>query len=103
MDKIIIVYYLNVDGLSPEDVARFCSETARSLEKKFGSNQYTNIILPVRNRETRVDCINPKLISAEEYKNVEEILKRNEQIVNMVLKSELGRLGEELEFEQINK
>ena len=71
--------------------------------KKFGSNQYTNIILPVRNRETRVDCINPKLISAEEYKNVEEILKRNEQIVNMVLKSELGRLGEELEFEQINK
>ena len=35
MDKIIIVYYLNVDGLSPEDVARFCSETARSLEKNL--------------------------------------------------------------------
>ncbi len=42
--------------------------------------------------ETRVDCLNPKLVSDEDYKEAKELLDRNQKIVNDIM-SEIWNLN----------
>ena len=65
-DKIILVVYINIAGLHDADVSAFVAEVANSLRPKKEENMLMYFI-PVRETESRIECINPKLVSEEEY------------------------------------
>ncbi len=86
MDKIILVHYINVGNVTPAKVADIMGELSKSL----GScDDILNYIYPIKEGETRVDCINPKLVTVEEYKHANEVLSFNEKLVKTIIKKNI--------------
>jgi hypothetical protein len=85
MEKIILVHYINVGDIDGSDVSKIMEDVV----KKFSPKEEDNIIsywIPVREGETRVECINPKLVSQEDFTEAKRVLDRNQEIVNDIIK-----------------
>jgi hypothetical protein len=85
MDKIILIYYINVGNINQKDVPLFME----NVVKKFSPKEEDSIIsyfIPIRDGETRVECINPKLVSPEDFTQAKRVLDRNQEIVNDIIK-----------------
>jgi hypothetical protein len=64
------------------------SEMMEDVINKFSLKEEDNIIsywIPVREGETRVECINPKLVSEEDFTEAKRVLDRNQEIVNNII------------------
>lgn len=70
MDKLILVYYVNVGNLDKSEVPEFMGKFIKYV-KDDNIIQYH---IPVRGEKSRIECINPKLINKDEFKKVQEIL-----------------------------
>lgn len=84
MEKIILVHYINIGNMDYSDIDKFMEE----ITVKFSPKEEDNIIsywIPVNNGETRVECINPKLVSEEDYSEAKKVLDRNQEIVNEII------------------
>lgn len=81
MDKIILVHYINIDGVPNNDLARMMEMVQESLAKDADIISY---IVPVRNEPTRIECVNPKLLKNNDdaWDNVKRILDRNQKAVD---------------------
>lgn len=83
-DKLFLVCYLNIGNIPAEDVSEYLHKFAEvftydeSIEK---------IIVPIRKGESRVECINPVLLTEEQYKDVEEKINTLKQEVEEKLKT----------------
>ena len=84
MNKIILVYYINVSGKSTMKAKQILADLSQNLIK---SDDILNFIFPILSGETRVECINPKLVSGEEFENALDILTNNQKIVSDLLES----------------
>ncbi len=82
MDKIILAHYINVGNVSPQKVAEILGNISKSLA---GQEDVLHYVYPIREGDTRVDCINPKLVTGEEYKYAKEVLSFNEKLVKTVI------------------
>jgi hypothetical protein len=85
MEKIILVHYINVGNIDYSDVESFM----KRVVDKFSPKEEDNIIsywIPIQNGETKVECINPKLVSEEDYSEAKKVLDRNQEIVNEIIK-----------------
>ena len=82
MDKIILAHYINVGNVSPAKVAEIMGEISKSL---VGQDDVLRYIYPITQGDTRVDCINPKLVTGDEYKHAKEVLSFNENLVKTVI------------------
>ena len=85
MEKIILVHYINIGNINANDVSKIMEDVV----KKFLPKDEDNIIsywIPVREGESRVECINPKLVSQEDFTKAKRILDRNQEIVNDIIK-----------------
>lgn len=71
-DKLFLVLYLNVGNINIVDVPAYVENTAKALKM---DESVMTLIVPVR-EESRVECINPVLLTDEQYKDVEEKIKR---------------------------
>ena len=83
-EKIILIHYINVGNIDGNNV----SEMMENVVKKFSPKGEDNIIsywIPVREGETRVECINPKLVSEEDFTEAKRVLDRNQEIVNNII------------------
>jgi hypothetical protein len=83
-EKIILIHYINVGNIDDNDV----SEMMKKVVNKFSPKEEDNIIsywIPVREGETRVECINPKLVSEEDFTEAKRVLDRNQEIVNNII------------------
>jgi len=84
MEKIILVHYITIGNMATNDVSRFMKE----MVERFKLNGEDNIIsyfIPIRDGDTRIECINPKLVSEEDYKQAIEVLDRNQKIVDEIV------------------
>lgn len=90
MDKVILVFYVNVDGLEPEDVESYMC----NVRERLRDDNTTQYLIPVTNQQTKVECINPKLVSKEEYQGVREVLERQKESYDR----EINRLRRENRF-----
>lgn len=79
--KPILVFYLNVGNLSPEEVEKFME---RNKEKVSFSDRADCVFIPIRDGETKVECVYPQYI-AEESK-IEETKKILKNIENIFIK-----------------
>jgi hypothetical protein len=85
MEKIILVHYINVGNIDGNDVSKIMEDVV----KNFSPKEEDNIIsywIPVREGDTRVECINPKLVSQEDFTEAKRVLDRNQEIVNDIIK-----------------
>ena len=83
-EKIILIHYINVGNIDVNNV----SEMMEDVINKFSLKEEDNIIsywIPVREGETRVECINPKLVSEEDFTEAKRVLDRNQEIVNNII------------------
>ena len=79
-EKLILVCYLNCKGLTSQEF----HEQARELRKVLNKNEYENYIIGIQEGETRLECINPVIITDEEQKQQlrDKLNKLNEEIDN---------------------
>ena len=83
-EKIILIHYINVGNIDGNDVSKMMEDVIN----KFSLKEEDNIIsywIPVREGETRVECINPKLVSEEDFTEAKRVLDRNQEIVNNII------------------
>jgi len=82
MDKLIIVHYIDISKAEPNNIPELMEDVA----KRFTPTE-DNILtywIPVYS-ETRIECINPKLITEGEYIDVKSFLDKHQQAVNEFL------------------
>ena len=85
MDKIILVHYINIDGVPNSNLGEMMGLVKESLAKDADIISY---IVPVRDEPTRIECVNPKLLKENDdaWDNVKRILDRNQKAVDKFLK-----------------
>jgi len=71
MEQMILVFYINVDGMSRQQAEEGIYQFSK-VKHPEGSIQY---FLPVKNQPTKVECINPKMITDEQYENMKKELE----------------------------
>lgn len=67
MDSLILVFYLNVGNMEGLEMEKFIHSVTKSMfseetMKKIGA---TTFVIPVRNTDSRIECINPNYIVDE--------------------------------------
>jgi hypothetical protein len=85
MDKIILVHYINIDGVPNSNLGEMMELIKESLAKDADIISY---IVPVRDEPTRIECVNPKLLKDDDnaWDNVKRILDRNQKAVDKFIK-----------------
>lgn len=85
MDKIILVHYINIDGVPNSNLGEMMELVKESLAKDADIISY---IVPVRDEPTRIECVNPKLLKDDDnaWDNVKRILDRNQKAVDKFIK-----------------
>lgn len=86
MDKKIVVCYVNVAGFPDEEALSLLDE----LSKKLATidPDIVNYIVPIRSGETRIECINPDLLTGEAYVEATEAVEKLKEAVKNMLKNE---------------
>lgn len=64
-EKLILVHYINIGNLSIDQVEEFINKVRKMTD---GVDDNMSYYIPVRDSESRVECINPKLVDKDEYK-----------------------------------
>jgi hypothetical protein len=85
MDKIILVHYINIDGIPNSNLGEMMELVKESLAKDADIISY---IVPVKDEPTRIECVNPKLLKDDDnaWDNVKRILDRNQTAVDKFIK-----------------
>ena len=96
MDKIILAHYINVGNVSPAKVSELLSKISESLA---GQEDILHYVYPITQGDTRVDCINPKLVTGEEYKYAKEVLSFNEKLVKTIIDKNMNNFN--FDFQKI--
>ena len=88
MEKIILVHYLNYNATKSRQRIREELGTYINFINDREKENIVNYVVPVTG-ETRIECINPKLVSQEEYsKALETLNTAKEQLAEFLSKQE---------------
>ena len=82
---LILVFYMNRENFELGFFEQYTKLVSETIE---GSNIKAFFCPLSKGDKERIECINPKLITEEEYVNVKTILDRNSKILNEYLASE---------------
>lgn len=78
-DKLFIIVYVNIGGFGGDSTV---SEVLGEVAKRVRYDESVNtLIIPTRDSETRVECINPVLLTEGQY---EETRKKIESLTEKV-------------------
>lgn len=66
--KLILIFYINVSNIYRGDMPEYMNEVASCLSNvEDGTDKY---FIPIYESDSRVECINPVMISEKEYEEV---------------------------------
>jgi hypothetical protein len=88
---IIIVLYFNVSKMEPMQASTALIELRDGMRKALSFAAHV-LVLPVFSGDTRIECINPRLLEKEEYKRVSRVIKNAEEAVDSLLGSAIDNL-----------
>lgn len=80
-DKIILVCYIDVSEIDKSYTLEYLNRFSESL---IFDESVLKLIIP-NYEETRIECINPKLISDDEYAKVSELVANAQYMLNEFL------------------
>ena len=70
---LIIVVYLNVGNASVYNAEKYCKDVIKTLQDNNSENEnIKQIVIPVRDRDTSVECINPSITPPNNYKKIKQ-------------------------------
>ncbi len=84
-DKLILAAYINIGGINDADVPAFIMEAVNNLKPKE-DDSILFYAIPVRGEESRLECVNPKLVSEEEYENARQACEKFAEKLNEITK-----------------
>ena len=87
MDKIILVFYIYVGGLSGTQVEELLDELKSHYFGEWESENTLTYWIPITEGDTRVECINPKLVGPEEYEEVRQEIEKAKSSLDKFLES----------------
>jgi hypothetical protein len=87
MEKIILAHYINMGNRSPMKVAEMIQEIRAVLKD---DDEIIHFLYPVTNQETKIECLNPKLMSEEDYQQAKNVLEKNQAIITRLLSEKMG-------------
>lgn len=74
MDKLILVFYIDIRGITFfEERNYYISEMSERISNLCEDENVLHYVVPVKS-ENRVECLNPKLLSEQEYEEVKQKL-----------------------------
>lgn len=78
MEQLILVFYINIDNMTTQQAMGYLHDIQQNVKNKpEGSIQY---IIPVKDQETKIECINPKIVTQEQYDEILEKLNSIEYL-----------------------
>jgi hypothetical protein len=80
-DKPILIFYFNVGGLSHQGAVEVLHQNRVMIERTLLGEPAIFFLVPKSTGENSVECINPKVVSEEEYSQVKETLTKLEKII----------------------
>ena len=85
-DKLFIIVYINIGEFGCGSTV---SEILGEVSKRVRYDESVNtLIIPTRDSETRVECINPVLLTEEQYeetrKKIESLTEKVEEAIKML-------------------
>ena len=86
MDKIIIVHYIWVGNAAMDEVEKILIR----LKNNFQHHEEDNIIsywIPIKEGDSRVECINPKLVSEEDFNQAKLALDKAQLKIDEIVKA----------------
>lgn len=88
-DKIILVYYIDMGKLPPSKVGEYIQTLGEQVKNGIPEDDDSIIqyVLPVRGENSRVECINPKFVTEEEYEYASTALALAQDRFNAAIES----------------
>tara|TARA_R110000772_G_C13310268_1_gene440136 strand:- start:39335 stop:39613 length:279 start_codon:yes stop_codon:yes gene_type:complete len=83
IDKLILVHYIDVGNMDNDMLSEFIEEVTNKLTFEEEEMVFPYFI-PIRG-ESRVECINPKLVSEEDYSHAKEVLDNTQEALKAFL------------------
>jgi len=77
MEKLILVFYIDIGAIDSSDIYQFMKEVSENLKDE----ECKQFFIPIMGNgtKTKIECLNPKLLSENEY---EDVRKKLEYITN---------------------
>jgi hypothetical protein len=82
-DKLILVHYIDTGNLDMVDVPGYIEKIARKMSSE--KDEHMSYFVPIRG-ETRIECINPKLVDEKEFQVHLDSLNRAKEEYERVIK-----------------
>lgn len=83
-NRLILVFYIDLSRIHKEDIAAYMNEVATDLSKNDdGTDKY---FIPIYEGDSRLECINPVMISEEEYTEVKRKIDEIDKIFKDLIK-----------------
>ena len=79
-DKIILIHYMNVAGVTMQKAMDRIATYVKSLDKD--AEGILHYVVPIAEGPTRVECMNPKLVAVNEYKKAQAVLDDGKKHMN---------------------
>ena len=83
-DSIILVIYVGLKGINTQPkMIKHMTEVKNAYDSYNRNPDIISYFVPVMDEiNTRIECINPKMVSQEEYKNAQLVLDRAQKCVD---------------------
>lgn len=82
MDTVILVFYVGVKGLTDSQVYRHMSDIQDAIRVKPMEGCKVLVLPTAETNEVRVECINPKLVTEEEFKKASALIEKSEKAIS---------------------
>lgn len=83
-NRLILVFYIDVSHVCKEDIPDYMSEVASELSKN--DNNTDKYFIPIYEGDSRLECINPVMLSEEEYVSVKQKVNEIDKIFKDLIK-----------------
>jgi hypothetical protein len=82
MEKIILVHYIDTTGMSDILLKENFKRYGEVLGDNNNNGLLINFVLPTTKGGHRIECINPKLITGDEYNDVLKVFEKAKKDLN---------------------
>ena len=83
-DKLLLIFYVGLKHIQQKDRPAYFSGISQSFINAFDETIKPILIADFTSDKTTVDCINPKLITEDEYVKVQEIIDKANYFVEKI-------------------
>lgn len=86
--KPVLVAYTNIGELeNTEDIREYL----KKINDSINFDEYHVIVVPVRDRETTIECINPSFATEQEKEDISAFIERADQAIHEFFKNKTAQ------------